>query len=37
MANRFNNVLQRFIDEYSAAYDEVYKTQNFKHPFGILA
>ena len=36
MANRFNNVLQRFMDEYSAAYDEVYKTQNFKHPFGAF-
>jgi len=36
MANRFNNVLQRFMDEYSAAYDEVYNTQNFKHPFGAF-
>lgn len=36
MANRFNNMVQRFMAEYSTAYDEVYRTQNFKHPFSAF-
>lgn len=34
MANNFKNMLYRFINEYTKVFDDVTKSQDFKHPFG---
>lgn len=36
MAAKFRSMLYKFINEYAQVYEDVIKTQNFKHPFGLF-
>lgn len=36
MANNLKNMFYRLINEYAEVFEEVTKTQNFKHPFGAF-
>ena len=36
MANNLKNMFYRLINEYAKVFEEVTKTQNFKHPFGAF-
>ena len=36
MAGKFKSMLYKFINEYAQVYEDVIKTQNFKHSFGLF-